>query len=557
MESALAELRRRGADTVPHRRASLLRHLRGTEAILERWGQPQHVRLAGLMHSVYATDAFTHPIVERAERERIRALIGREAERLVFLFCSLDRRDLFSTIAAAPGEHGPLRLPAREGDAPLEIAGPEVGDLLVLYLANEAEQACRDDGSPATCLAFGSQLAGWTRDRARVVPPVFAAGLQRVEREDEAALLAAYAAAFADPAGAALVMPVLERELGVGEPLAIAALHALAAGDVARAAVTARRAATFMATWNTAWDKRLAPARWLQLADWIAGAERGDPARRAYAAGRVGAALRRARTPADLVAGLEEAGLLDDAGPPLQPRFAAYVAQLRDAGRATLQRYPGLTARPWHDPAAFGIVADLERHAVAVAAEARALGDAAFHAESENIARRGDWDVALLHERGRQVDEIVERAPVTTSVLARHRVIRGPAGLAYFSRLAPHTRIAPHAGPTNLRLRCHLALDVPPGCGLTVGGITGGWTPGRCIVFDDSFVHEAWNDGERDRVVLIVDLWHPDLSDDEVALLEGLQRHVAGYAANLRSYWERNDAARAGDVTSAPVTRSR
>ena len=55
---------------------------------------------------------------------------------------------------------------------------------------------------------------------------------------------------------------------------------------------------------------------------------------------------------------------------------------------------------------------------------------------------------------------------------------------------------------------------------------------------------------KRDRVVLIVDLWHPDLSDDEVALLEGLQRYVAGYAANLRSYWERNDAARAGVVPS-------
>jgi aspartyl/asparaginyl beta-hydroxylase (cupin superfamily) len=111
--------------------------------------------------------------------------------------------------------------------------------------------------------------------------------------------------------------------------------------------------------------------------------------------------------------------------------------------------------------------------------------------------------------------------------------------------MAPNTHIAPHAGPTNLRLRVHLGIDVPSGCGLTVGRISGGWTPGRCIVFDDSFPHEAWNDGDRDRVVLIVDVWHPDLSDDEVALLEGLQRHVTGAAENVRSYWERNDAARA------------
>ena len=61
---------------------------------------------------------------------------------------------------------------------------------------------------------------------------------------------------------------------------------------------------------------------------------------------------------------------------------------------------------------------------------------------------------------------------------------------------------------------------------------------------DDAFVHDAWNDSDRERVVFIVDLWHPDLSDDEVALLEGLHGHVAGHAANLRSYWERNDEVR-------------
>ena len=108
----LAVLAERGADAVPHGRSSLLHHLSGTHAILERWAQPAHVRLAGLLHSVYATDAFAHALVDQAERALIRELIGADAERLVFLFCSIDRRDLFSAIAAAPDDlASTVRLP--------------------------------------------------------------------------------------------------------------------------------------------------------------------------------------------------------------------------------------------------------------------------------------------------------------------------------------------------------------------------------------------------------------------------------------------------------------
>jgi hypothetical protein len=296
--------------------------------------------------------------------------------------------------------------------------------------------------------------------------------------------------------------------------------------------------------WNTPWDKRLSLERWRELAGVAIAAASADERRGALIADRVRAALRQARTPAELHARLEGHGVLAKAEP-LPPRFAAYVAGLRDdAGRVTLRRYPGLTARPWHDPASFPIVADLEWLAPEIARECRALHAGAFHPESEPIARHGNWEVSLLYERGLRNHDVYARCPVTAAAIERHRIVRGPAGLAYFSRLAPQTRIAPHAGPTNLRLRVHLALEVPPNCGLTVGGIPGSWTPGRCVVFDDSFVHDAWNDSDRERIVFIVDLWHPDLSDDEVALLEGLHGHVAGHAANLRSYWERNDEVR-------------
>ena len=105
--------------------------------------------------------------------------------------------------------------------------------------------------------------------------------------------------------------------------------------------------------------------------------------------------------------------------------------------------------------------------------------------------------------------------------------------------------IEPHLGPTNMRLRCHLGINIPEGdCGLTVGGETRRWREGECLVFDDSLLHESWNRTEQARVVLIVDLWHPDLTPAEIAYLEGLHRFAAYQAASLELYWKGSAEAR-------------
>ncbi len=221
----------------------------------------------------------------------------------------------------------------------------------------------------------------------------------------------------------------------------------------------------------------------------------------------------------------------------LPPRFAAYVAGLArtDPGRGFVP-YPGLRAVPWHDAETFALVRRLEANPGVVLAELRALGDADFAPESEPIARRGRWDVAFFYERGRPNDVLRRRCPVTFGAIDGERTVRGPSGLAYLSRLAAASRVAPHRGPTNVRVRCHFGVDVPEACGIRVGGETRTWTTGRCLVFDDSFEHEAWNDDVYDRVVLIIDLWHPDLTDEEVRLLAGLDAHVARQAAQLSRY---------------------
>jgi aspartate beta-hydroxylase len=227
---------------------------------------------------------------------------------------------------------------------------------------------------------------------------------------------------------------------------------------------------------------------------------------------------------------------------PLPERFAEYIATLRDAGeRPSMSRYPGLRSQPWYDAAAIPAAQELERAAPRIIAEFRQLDPRAFAPENEPIARSGAWDVFILYERGRRHDDRCRIVPTVCEVVERNRTVRSLAGLVYFSRLAPHSRVAPHSGPTNMRVRCHLGIDIPPQCGMRVGETAASWREGACVVFDDSFPHEVWNESDRDRIVLVVDLWHPDLSDDEVRLLDGFQRYIERTAEGLQRYWTANE----------------
>jgi aspartyl/asparaginyl beta-hydroxylase (cupin superfamily) len=84
-----------------------------------------------------------------------------------------------------------------------------------------------------------------------------------------------------------------------------------------------------------------------------------------------------------------------------------------------------------------------------------------------------------------------------------------------FSVLQPRTRIPPHTGVANTRLVVHLPLIVPEGCGFRVGSETRAWREGEAWVFDDTIEHEAWNDSDRPRTILICDVWNPRLSGAE------------------------------------------
>jgi aspartate beta-hydroxylase len=137
------------------------------------------------------------------------------------------------------------------------------------------------------------------------------------------------------------------------------------------------------------------------------------------------------------------------------------------------------------------------------------------------------WHWASFIDRGVRRPQMTERCPVTRAILdatPRLCVDSMPFAFAFFSTLRGGSRIAPHCAPCNLRVRVHLPLIVPNPdvCGISVAGETRRWEVGKALVFDDAYEHEVWNNGEEDRVVLLFDTWHPDLTDDEVRAIQAM-----------------------------------
>jgi len=152
------------------------------------------------------------------------------------------------------------------------------------------------------------------------------------------------------------------------------------------------------------------------------------------------------------------------------------------------------------------------------------------------LDRSTRWQALHLYRAGKPVEENLAECPVTARVLAEAPLC-GLSGLcpnAFFSVLAPHTRIPPHFGESNARVIAHLPLVVPQDCGLRVGFERRKWKSGQILVFDDTLEHEAWNNSAEMRVVLIFDLWNPLLSPEEQALASELARATRDFSGAAR-----------------------
>ena len=129
------------------------------------------------------------------------------------------------------------------------------------------------------------------------------------------------------------------------------------------------------------------------------------------------------------------------------------------------------------------------------------------------------WSAWFLWKDGVKNDANCARCPATAAAAAAVPLLdlpgKGPTVM--FSILAPRTRIPPHTGSSNVRTTVHLPLVVPARCGFRVGAETRSWQVGEAWAFDDTIEHEAWNESDQPRALLILDVWNPLLSEAERA----------------------------------------
>jgi hypothetical protein len=202
----------------------------------------------------------------------------------------------------------------------------------------------------------------------------------------------------------------------------------------------------------------------------------------------------------------------------------------------------------YQDPAVTRVVEHLQDHAAAITKEYQTVSptipsdydvstQGGEHAEDSLHTGNWDWHSFLL--QGKVQPHFAKHFPVTSKVLTEigpDLFTETPFGFCFFSKLAGDSTIAAHASPINFRLRIHLPLIVPKGTvtkgdtstniGIRVGPIEKQWDENRALVLDDSYDHQVWNKTTEERVVLLVDICHPDVRPSERDEIRRMFQHA-------------------------------
>lgn len=226
----------------------------------------------------------------------------------------------------------------------------------------------------------------------------------------------------------------------------------------------------------------------------------------------------------------------------LRIRAGEATAETPRFQKPTFVHMPGLTARPWHDPSTLSRWSSIRKLVARLRDELDELlehgicqpyvepFEETLHDLSADDPKRTDlpdgkiatkeaWTAFFLYRGGVWNEDNALKWPTARKVIEMTPYAPGH-GLC--SILEPHSLINLHTGGCNMILTCHLPLVVPPACGLQVGLEQRLLEDGQLLVFDDSFLHRAWNKSASRRINLLWEVWHPELSDIEIRALSVL-----------------------------------
>lgn len=206
----------------------------------------------------------------------------------------------------------------------------------------------------------------------------------------------------------------------------------------------------------------------------------------------------------------------------------------------------------YQDPTLSRVVSHLESNVETIRQEYERVAptlESDYKPDNEHTLHKGTWDWHSYLTKGQLQGHFGQYFEQTTKILQQLRQTPDnglpswtlleeiPFGYAFFSTLHPHSKIDPHVSPMNLRWRIHLPLEVPdksndvddkgmPLCGIRVGNQVQTWTKDKALVLDDSYEHEVWNNTDQKRVLLLVDMWHPDIPIQERKDIVGMFKHA-------------------------------
>jgi aspartyl/asparaginyl beta-hydroxylase (cupin superfamily) len=199
---------------------------------------------------------------------------------------------------------------------------------------------------------------------------------------------------------------------------------------------------------------------------------------------------------------------------------------------------------PWLD-AVEDATDDISREAQAVLDDPRAFAPYVTagskerpHGDARGMLDNPDWSAFFMQRDGALFAENAARCPKTMQALEQAPLSRAEGRMPsiLFSLLRPGAHIPPHTGVVNVRLICHLPVITPENCALRVGNETREWRQGEAWVFDDSINHEAWNRSDKPRVILLFDIWRPELTDEERRMVATMLEAMDSYGASATKW---------------------